>query len=224
MSRFDMTILSTEEILSGLKELRTGMKKDEYLDKEFSAILEDSERRIRSCEWRDYTKERPKENIKVIFKVPDSKFNSRWVGDFYEEDALIKKHCKEDDYTYKEGELLWKPFETESKISFDLVWRKMLILEKGFNEDEYMRNRYSNLITNIMERVNSGEWRNLRGYRPVERMPVIYKASYLGRGDNDYDRYGVSMYYPDCNKIMGIRDKNLFHTIKWKPLEIENVI
>jgi len=217
-----MTILSTKEILSGLTELRTGMKKDEYLDKEFSAILEDSERRIRSCEWRDYTKERPKENIKVVFKIPDSIFNSRWVGDFFEDDAQIKKDCEEDGYTYKEGELLWKPFETESKLSFDLVWRKMFILEKGFNEDEYMRNKYSNLITNIMERVNSGEWRNLRGYRPVEKMPVIYKALY--KHCDDYYKYGVSMYYPDCNKIMEISDKNLFRTIKWKPLEIEEII
>ena len=101
MSHFDIKILSTEEILTGLDELIAGMKRDEVLNKKFTAILEDSKRRIISCEWVDYTKKKPEKDLKAVFKYPNSPcagIDYCFVDSFYKTDALIKKNCEEDGY------------------------------------------------------------------------------------------------------------------------------
>lgn len=217
-----MTVLSTGKILSGLNMFRTTMKKDEFLDKEFSAVVEDSERRIRSCEWRDYMKEKPEEKMKVVFKCTNSLVPESHVYDVHKIENMIKRYAKIDGRAYKEGDLLWKPFETEYRIPFETVRRKLLIMKSIFDKDEYMRSKYSNLVTNIMERVNSGEWKILREYIPVKNMHIIFKALY--KNSDDRWIYGTSLYIAKENRILMVERKMDFQIIKWKPLEIEELI
>ena len=198
------------------------MKKNECLDKEFSAVLEDSERRIRSCEWRDYTKEKPKENMKVIFKKLNYFYPSSHVYDVNKIENMIKQYAKLDGFAYKEGDLLWKPFETEYRISFETIWEKLLTMKSIFDKDEYMRNKYSNLTTNIIERVNSGEWKTLREYLPIKDMHIIFKALY--KNCDDRWIYDTSPYTLKYNQILRVKNKNDYQIIKWKPLEIEEII
>jgi len=217
-----MTVLSTGEILSGLNMFRTGMKKDEFLDKEFSAILEDSERRIRSCEWRDYMIEKPEEGTKIIFNCPKYLYKKAYFYDVYKNKCMMEQYAKFNGRTCKEGDLLWKPFETEYRIPFETVQRKLLIMKSIFDEDEYMRNKYSNLVTNIIERVNSGEWKILREYIPVKDMYIMFKALY--KNSDDRWMYGASLYVAKQNRILSVERKIDFQVIKWKPLEIEELI
>lgn len=215
-----MEPLSTEKILAGLKELRDGMKKDEVLDKKFSSILEDSERRIRSCEWVDFNKVKPKHNIKALFKdVSDSKYSLPMVRDFDEEEERIKKFYEEDGYVYRDGEHLWKPFETERRMDIDEVWKGLCELREGFLGEEFLRKKYSNLIVNIMERVNSGEWNNFRGYKPFYEIDVIYKAKYANC--DDYWSFGVSHVSSQSGRLINLLLPELYESIWWKPLNVE---
>lgn len=221
-SWFNMKKLSTDEILSGITELKEGMKKDEYLKENFLAVLEDAERRIKSCEWVDYTKGKPDKDIKVVFKsINHSHEDDIYVENFYEQDEFIKKDCKENGWDYKEGELFWKPFETESNLDFNVVRSKLFDLEQGFEEKEFLRKKYANLMVNIISRVESGEWYNFRGNKPVCRMKVLYKALY--QDCDDYWDYGSSWFDPNIGKgkLISIAMPELFETIWWKPLEVE---
>lgn len=217
MNLFNMTVLGTEEILSGLDELIAGMKKDSYLDKKFSAILEDSKRRIKSCEWIDYTKGRPDKNIMAVFKYPVPWGEESYVRNFYEEEKRMKRNFEEDGWCYKEGELFWKPLETEHELDLNTVMDGLFELSEGMAENEYLKSKYENLIDNIIERVSSGEWRNFRGNHAVYGLWVIYKALYYG----DEWRYGTSLYDPNAEKLVHLRMPDLYETILWKPLEIE---
>ena len=220
MSRLTMKKLSTEEILSGLNELKAGMKKDPSLDKKFTAILEDSERRIKSCEWKDFTKVKSKDNVKCVFKLANYTYDNVYIKDFFEAEEHIKKNCEEDGWEYTEGELFWKPLETEHEIDLKEVWDGLFELYLGINEEEGLKIRYSDIIDNIMERVNSGKWFNFRGYQAAYRLKVIYKALYHG----DWWRYGASLYDPNADKIIAITMPELCESIWWKPLEIENIV
>lgn len=220
MGMLDIVTLSNEEVLSGLDELIAGVKKDEYLNKQFYEILEDSKRRIKSCVWRDYVTDKPTENVKAVFKYIDYELGDNFsIENFNDEDENIKRNC-EDGWTCKEDECLWKPVETEYKVDFKKVWSGLFELKKGMDEDDFLRSKYSNLIRNIMERVNSGEWKNLRGYPPAIRTMVIYKAYVT----DNYTEYGVAMYFPNKKYLASSGLQKFSETTLWKPLEIEEMV